>query len=184
MEGVRTCPRCMVGAQRGAGGKHWAHDRLALDCLLHGSIHGSTAQGAAARQLLLQAATQPRATTRGILEPFMKNPAKETAEQRGTNPGGTRRACKRPSTGDQLETEAPTAGDNEAEVEGKETEQEPTQKDTKADASLLLFLELLKYKYSDQEAKRSSLRTGSYYTTGQAGTNLGDTNAHRFGPFC
>ena len=85
----------MVGAQRGAGGKHWAHDRLALDCVLH----GSTAQGAATRQLLLQAATQPRATTRRILEPFMKNPAKETAEQRGTNPGGTRRACKRPSTG-------------------------------------------------------------------------------------
>ena len=86
--------------------------------------------------------------------------------------------------GDQLETEAPTAGDNEAEVEGKKTEQEPTQKDTKADASLL-FLELLKHKYSDQEAKRSSLRTGSYYTTCQAGTNLGDTTpTHWVGPFC
>ena len=24
VDGVRTCPRCMVGAQRGAGGKHWA----------------------------------------------------------------------------------------------------------------------------------------------------------------
>ena len=48
--------------------------------------------------------------------------------------------------GDQLETEAPTAGDNEADVEGKKTEQEPTQKDTKADASLLFFLELLKQK--------------------------------------
>ena len=73
-----------------------------------------------------------------ILEPFMKNPAKKAVEQRGTNPGGTRQACKRPSAGTSFETEAPTAGDNEAEVEGKKKEQEPTQKDTKADASLLL----------------------------------------------
>ena len=64
-------------------------------------------------------ARQARATTTTILEPFMKNPAKETAEQR--------RAPGEQATfnGDQLETEAPTAGYNEAEVEGKKTEQEP-----------------------------------------------------------
>ena len=117
---------------------------------------------------------------------FHEEPGQRDCGAEGYQPGGHPASLQATFNGDQRETEAPTAGDNEAEVEGKKKEQEPTQKDTKADASLLFFLELLKYKYSDQEAKitRSSLRTGSYYTTCQASTSLGDTNAHWVGSFC
>ena len=35
IHGVRHCPRCLIGATRGAGGNPHAHDRLAPNCALY-----------------------------------------------------------------------------------------------------------------------------------------------------
>ena len=37
VNGARSCPRCLLGPGRGAGGKHCGHDRQAPDCVLYGS---------------------------------------------------------------------------------------------------------------------------------------------------
>jgi len=65
--GVRCCPRCLTGGHKGRGGKHDAHDRLAADCILH----GSEAQGGAARKLIVEVAESHvwEDGTRTILEP-------------------------------------------------------------------------------------------------------------------
>ena len=70
VNGARSYPRCLLGPGRGAGGKHWGHDRQAPDCVLY----GSSAQGGAARKLLKEAAaeTRPNQKTKGILENFTR----------------------------------------------------------------------------------------------------------------
>ena len=81
VNGARSCPRCLLGPGRGAGGKHWGHDRQAPDCVLY----GSSAQGGAARKLLKETATEtrPNEKTKGILENFTR-----------TRPGTNHNLCQ------------------------------------------------------------------------------------------
>ena len=85
--GTRCCPRCMTGGPRGQGGKHYGHDRAAEDCVLH----VSTAQGGAARKLLIDAAKNHawEKGTKGILKPH------RARTRRGTRKGTTRPARDR-----------------------------------------------------------------------------------------
>ena len=74
----------------GAGGKHWAHDRLALR---HMGV-----QPKEQRPVNSSCKRRPaKCYHPGHPRTFHEEPGQ--TEQRGTNPGGTRRACKRPSTG-------------------------------------------------------------------------------------
>ena len=57
VEGKRVCLRCLLGASKGAGGKHYSHDRGAPVCVLY----QSQARGGAARKLLQEAASAPDA---------------------------------------------------------------------------------------------------------------------------
>ena len=63
VEGKRVCLRCLLGASKGAGGKHYSHDRGAPACVLY----QSEARGGAARKLLQEAASAPEAPQVGIL---------------------------------------------------------------------------------------------------------------------
>ena len=165
-------PRCRVGAQRGAGGKHWAHDRLALDCVLTWGYNprssGPSTPPASGHSTKSYDQGHPRT--------FHEEPGQRDCGAEGYQPGehpaslqatfNSTGTSSRPKRRQQVTTKPKSKAKRRSKSPPKRTPK-PTPPSSSSSSSS-------KYKYSDQEAKRSSLRT----------TSLGDTNAHWVGSFC
>ena len=133
VEGKRVCLRCLLGASKGAGGKHYSHDRGAPVCVLY----QSEARGGAARKLLQEAARAPEAPQVGILvghtlQSKLRKPKEAHSQKRQrtarpttrdaptttrrtrttTRTGGTGTPSRATKASRQTKTTRPTAGDS------------------------------------------------------------------------